>query len=82
MKVTISYNNQDYLAECNEQTGYYEIDLQASQIGGIYDINIKAIDILNDTKEINKKVQIFAKEKIKLETNKVFMWIFDYRDFT
>ncbi len=81
MKVTISYNNQDYLAEYNEQTGYYEIELDTPQKGGVYDIDVRTTDILGDYKEINKKVQIFAKEKIKLETNKVFMWIFDYRDF-
>lgn len=80
--MTIKFNGQDYLAIYNKQTGYYEIEITAPQIGGIYDANITFTDILNQNYTDTKKVQIWAKEKIKIETNKVFMWIFDYNDFT
>lgn len=80
--MTIKFNGQDYLAIYNKQTGYYEIEITAPQVGGIYDANITFTDILNQNYTDTKKVQIWAKEKIKIETNKVFMWIFDYNDFT
>lgn len=80
--MTIKFNGQDYLAIYNKQTGYYEIEITAPQNGGIYNANITFTDILNQNYADTKKVQIWAKEKIKIETNKVFMWIFNYNDFT
>lgn len=80
-EMTINFNGQDYIAEYNEQTGYYEVNLEASQQGGIYEADITFTDLLGQSYEDTQVVQVWAKEKIKLETNKVFMWIFDYKDF-
>lgn len=77
----INFNGQDYLATYNEQTGYYEVDITAPSVGGIYNADITFTDLIGRTYEDTQKVQVFAKEKIKLETNKVFIWIFDYIDF-
>lgn len=81
-KMTINFNNENYIAKYNEQTGYYEIDLTAPLVGGVYHANIKFTDLLGQTYEETEAIQVFAKEKIKIETNKVFMWIFDYKDFS
>ena len=80
-EMTINFNGQDYIAEYNEQTGYYEVNLEAPQQGGIYEADITFTDLLGQSYEDTQVVQVWAKEKIKLETNKVFMWIFDYKDF-
>ena len=80
-EMTINFNGQDYIAEYNEQTGYYEVNLEAPQRGGIYEADITFTDLLGQSYEDTQVVQIWAKEKIKIETNKVFMWIFDYKDF-
>ena len=80
-EMTINFNNENYIATYNEQTGYYEIDLTAPLVGGIYNANIKFTDLLGQTYEETEAIQVLAKEKIKIETNKVFMWIFDYKDF-
>lgn len=80
-EMIIKFNEQDYLATYNNQTGYFEVDLQAPQIGGIYNANIKYTNTVGETVEDMQPIQILAKEKIKIETNKVFMWIFDYKDF-
>lgn len=79
--MTINFNGDDYIAKYNEQTGYYEVELQAPEIGGIYNANIRYSNILGQDIEDIQPIQIWAKEKIKIETNKVFMWIFDHRDF-
>ena len=80
--MTISFNGQNYLATYNPQTGYYEADIQAPEIGGIYNANITFTDLAGEVCTDTKVLQILAKERIKIETNKVFMWIFDYKDFS
>lgn len=79
--MTINYNEQDYAVPYNAQSGYYEIELPAPNIGGIYDVDITYFDIFEDTYEDSYSIQIFAKQPIKIDTNKVFMWIFDYYTF-
>lgn len=81
-EMTINFNNENYIASYNEQTGYYEVDLTAPLVGGVYNANIKFTDLLGQTYEETEAIQVLAKEKIKIETNKVFMWIFDYKDFS
>lgn len=80
--MTIDFNRQSYLAIYNPQTGYYEVDIQAPEIGGIYNADITFTDYVGEVSTDSKTLQIWAKEKIKIETNKVFMWIFDYKDFS
>lgn len=80
-EMTINFNGQDYTAKYNKQTGYYEVNLEAPRQGGIYEADILFTDLLEQSYEDTQVIQVFAKEKIKIETNKVFMWIFDYRDF-
>lgn len=81
-QLTVSFNNQNYIATYNPQTGYYELELTAPETGGIYTADIEFTDLLEENYEDNLVIQISAKEPIKIETNKVFMWIFDYKDFT
>ena len=81
-EMTINFNNENYIAKYNEQTGYYEVDLTAPLVGGVYNANIKFTDLLGQTYEETEVIQVLTKEKIKIETNKVFMWIFDHKDFS
>lgn len=80
-QLTITFNNQQYILSYNAQSGYYEIDLQAPQTGGIYEVDISFTDLFEDEYIAETVVQVFAKEKVKIDTNKVFMWIFDGQDF-
>ena len=80
-QVTIKFNNQDYNLIYNSQSGYYEIDLQAPEIGGVYDIDITFRDMFGQIYTDEAVIQVLAKEPIKIEQNKVFMWIFDYFTF-
>ena len=80
-EMTITFNEQNYTATYNEQTGYYELNLNAPTTGGIYQAEIAFTDLFEDDYEAIKAIQIWAIEPIKIETNKVFMWIFDYYTF-
>lgn len=82
MGLTIRFNEQDYSALYNEQTGYYELELTAPLIGGIYEAEITYLNSIGETATAVQEVQVWAKEPIKIETNKIFMWIFDYYDFS
>lgn len=80
-EVIIQYNGESYTLNYNEQSGYYEIDLKAPNTGGIYPIDISFID--DDGKLVSDTVnlQVLAKQRIGLNQEKIFMWIFDWRDF-
>ena len=80
-QVTIKFNNQNYNLIYNSQSGYYEIDLQAPDAGGAYDIDITFKDIFGQIYTDETVIQVLAKEPIKIGQNKVFMWIFDYFTF-
>ena len=79
-KLTVKFNNQNYIATFNSQSGYYELDLLAPNPGGIYNTEVEYIDLLGQSYEDTKAIQVLAKEKIKIVTDKVFMWIFSFED--
>lgn len=81
-EMTINFNNQNYVANYNKQAGYYEVDLIAPLVGGIHNADIKFTDLSGQSYEETKAIQVFVKEKIKIETNKVFIYIFNHKDFT
>lgn len=80
-EMTVEFNEQTYNATYNEQTGYYEIELTAPSQGGIYNANIVFTDFWEDEYTYTYPVQIWAKEQLKIDTDKIFMWIFDYYTF-
>lgn len=80
-EMTITYNGQTYIVTYNPQSGYYEIELQAPSTGGIYYADIDFTDLFEEEYTDRAVIQILAREQVKIETNKVFMWIFDYNTF-
>ena len=81
-QVIVNFNNDNYVMNYNSQTGYFELELQAPDVGGIYVADINFTDLYGELYEASVPVQVWAKEPIAIETNKVFMWIFDYKDFS
>ena len=81
-QLTVIFNNQNYIATYNPQSGYYELELQTPDTGGIYTAEISFTDLYEQEYEDSLAIQIWAKEKVKIESNKVFMWIFDFKDFS
>lgn len=81
-QVIVTFNNQNYVMTYNSQSGYYELEVETPEIGGIYNAKIAFTDLFGEVSEETIPVQVWAKESIIIETNKVFMWIFDYKDFS
>lgn len=78
--LNIKYDDEYYIAEYNQNTGYYEIEIQA-KIAGVHTAEIIYKDILNNTYKEEKKIQVFQKEKVKFLLEKTLMYIFDWKDF-
>lgn len=74
----ITFNNQTYEATYNEQTGYWEADIDGvSGEGGLYELVISGKTFSDYTYKFN----IYKKQTdIKFKTNSDFIWIFDKRD--
>jgi len=81
-EMTIRFDGKNYIATRNKDSGFFELELEAPLTGGIYDVDVKYTNLLNETYERKHKIQILAKEEIKIITNKTFMWIFDGYDFS
>lgn len=81
-QLILTFNGEDYVASYNKQSGYYEIELTAPNKGGIYNADITFTDIFEKQYKDIQPIQIWTKETVKIETNKVFMWIFDCKDFS
>lgn len=77
----IKYNGGEYEANYNKQTGYYEIELEASSTGGIYEINAEFIDLFGNSYADTKNIQILAKQTEMIKSKSGFLWIFDSIDF-
>lgn len=81
-QLLVTFNNENYIATYNEQTGYYELELTAPSTGGIYTAEIEFTDLYLQTYEDSVDIQVWARQPLVIETNKVFMWIFDHKDFS
>lgn len=77
MEILVEFNNNNYIAIYNEDTGYFELELTAPEIGGIYDINITGKDALENKADYLKKIQVFAIIEEKVVTDKVIAYFLD-----
>ena len=80
--MNIKFNGVTYVATLNEQSGYYELEIVAPSIGGVYQADIEYIDVAGGIATATKDVQVLAKEPIEIHQNKTFMWIFSFTDFS
>lgn len=80
--VKVTFNEVEYTLTKNPQTGYYEVELEAPSTGGIYDAEVTFENSIGDTYTRTQAIQILKKEEVKLETDNLYMWIFDWKDFS
>lgn len=79
--LTIKYENQEYNVPYNKESGYYEIELDTPQNGGIYPIEITYNDLFENKYTDVLDLQVLTKQKVKLKQDKIFMWIFNHYNF-
>lgn len=58
------------------------MQLTAPEVGGIYETDIEFTNLYGEVLKEKIPIQIWAKKQIKIDTNKVFMWLFNGEDFS
>lgn len=82
LTVNVQFNGQSYTAVYNSTTGYYELELTSPNNGGVYLAEVTFNDFFDEEYTESKSIQVLVKERIKFDQNKIFMWIFDHKDFS
>lgn len=80
MNVKATFNQKEYELIYNEQSGYYEIELDAPKIGGVYEAEVIFKDLLENTEILTQKIQIFAKEKNTNVSKETLVYFLDKTD--
>lgn len=75
----ITINGTEYQATYNPQSGFYELELSAPSVGGIYNADISYTDLFGNEYTDDIDVQVFEKKPLKLNMKKEFLWVFDYK---
>lgn len=81
-ELSIIFNGTEYQAVYNPQNGYYELEIIAPPVGGIYKADITFTDLLKNEYTENLDIQVLEKQVLKLDLNKNFIWIFNGYDFS
>lgn len=80
MLVKITIDGQEYYAIYNSTSGYYELTLTAPLIGGVYPVEIDAIDAAGDTDTKALDLQVLTKEAVVLENDETIVYFLDQED--
>lgn len=64
MNVKTTFDKKIYELTYNEQSGFYEIELDAPETGGIYNAEVAFVDLIDNTETYVKKIQVWTKAKI------------------
>lgn len=80
MGVKASFNNKVYDLIYNSQSGFYEIEIEAPSIGGVYSAEITFEDLIQNIEISTKKIQIWAKEKNTNVSKETLVYFLDKSD--
>ena len=80
MGVKASFNNKEYDLIYNSQSGFYEIEIEAPSIGGVYSAEITFEDLIQNIETSTKKIQIWAKEKNTSVSQETLVYFLDKTD--
>ena len=81
MKVSIEFNENNYDLKHNSDNNYFELELKAPSTGGIYTIDISAINIFGQSIKVRKKIQILAIKEEKVQNNRGIAYFLDRFNF-
>ena len=80
MEVRANFNNKSYKLIFNKQSGFYEAEIKAPSVGGIYNAEIKFEDLLENIENTNKKIQILVKENKCKKSEETLVYFLDKSD--
>lgn len=80
--LSIEFNDTTYSATYNQQTGYFELNLVAPDVGGIYSVDATYTDPLGEVSTDSEIIRVILNFiEVQLQP-KTFMWIFDHKDLS
>ena len=79
MNIKINYDSKEYELIYNEQSGYYEIELSAEEIG-VKKLDITATDLLGNIENSTETVRILASVEKEVECEDVLLLYFLDKD--
>ena len=74
-------NGQTYTLTYNAESESYEANIVAPLIGGLYETVVTINDPINPVSR-SIDIQVLQKQPIKLNQNKIFIWVFNGDDFS
>lgn len=80
MYLKVKFDNKEYNATYNSQSGLYEAEITAPNTGGIYNAEITYEDLLQNIETSAKKIQIWAKEKNINVSRETLVYFLDKSD--
>ena len=80
MGVKAKFNNKEYELIYNSQSGFYEIEIEAPEVGGVYNAEVVFEDLLGNIEESNKKIQIWSKENKANVQKETLVYFLDKSD--
>lgn len=80
MGVKAKFNNKEYELIYNSQSGFYEIEIEAPKVGGVYNAEVVFEDLLGNIEESNKKIRIWSKEKKANVQKETLVYFLDKSD--
>lgn len=82
MELGLTFNGNTYEAVYNPQTGYFEVNLTAPDVAGIYEAEATYTDLFGNESTASETIRVIL-DIISVELQpKTFMWLFDYRDLS
>ena len=80
MSVKVTFDSKEYELTYNEQSGLYEIELKAPNVGGVYNAEIAFKDSIENIETSIKKIQLWAKEKNANASQETLVYFLDKID--
>ena len=77
MSVRVTFDNKEYELIHNDQSGMYEIEIEAPSTGGVYSAEITFEDLIQNIETSTKKIQIWAKEKRSKVSQETLVYFLD-----
>ena len=80
MLVKILFNGQEYYASYNRANGYYELPLDAPEIGGVYSVEAEATDAAGETDTRVLDLRVLVKPPVELENEETVVYFLAQED--
>ena len=77
MKTSISIDGKIYELQYNINSGYYELEIEAPENGGVYEVNANFEDVFGNNYTDSKNIQVLKEQEIEKNVKTNIVYILD-----